>query len=180
MRTCHCLICGDHASRERLDAIDLDLIDTVGRHGWTVLAIPDGEPAGWAFTVGLWHHHRSPEIAIFGLDPHTMHRALNAIGAQIAQGRPARVSDGVKPVADGWQGAYFGTAIGFYRDGTVPFFQMLWPDDDGRFPGRPDCAPPARDGQPRLWLPQKEQPGAWSRQGRVIPAMPGGRLLDAN
>jgi hypothetical protein len=186
--TCECLICGDYASRERLDAIDLDLIATVRRHGWTVVAIPDGEPAAWAFTIGLWHHYGSPEIAMFGLDPHTMHRALNAIGAQIALGKPAQVNDGIKPVTGGWQGVYCGAAMGFYRDsaGAVPFFQMLWPDSDGRFPGRPGCAQHCRDGQPHLWLPYEEQPSAWTRHirlGRVVPGVPtepGGRLFGAN
>ncbi|MFI6449830.1 DUF4262 domain-containing protein [Kitasatospora sp. NPDC050543] len=43
----------------------------VREHGWHVVGVGGGgEVPDWAFTVGLWHSYRIPEVAIFGLELH--------------------------------------------------------------------------------------------------------------
>lgn len=46
---CRCLTC-NYCSRERLDAVDLVLIDSVREDGWAVVVISDGEPAAWSWS----------------------------------------------------------------------------------------------------------------------------------
>lgn len=41
---------------------------------------------GFAYTVGLWHTYRSPELTMFGLDIHLMHELLNRLGDGVATG----------------------------------------------------------------------------------------------
>jgi hypothetical protein len=159
----------------------VDLIDTVQRHGWVALAIPDGEPAPFAYTIGLWHNYGSPEVAVFGLDPLNMAQILNDIGKQIAGGKPAVASDGIRPVRRAWYPKYFGAALGYYRESApaVPFLQLLWPDGHGSFPGQAGCAEGCRDGQPWLWVsPGDHHPSPWAPQARPDRRVVEGRLLN--
>ncbi|WP_412539075.1 DUF4262 domain-containing protein [Longispora sp. K20-0274] len=173
---CACIICQDYGDRDELDAIDRHTIANVGEHGWSVLQIPeDTLGPGWAFTVGLWHSHRQPELAVFGLDIETMKACLNVLGTQVADGWPAEPDHERSHVIDGdpvlfgavdprWYRAFFGTAIAFYRRPPVPFLQVLWADRDQRFPTGPDCDPTVRDRQPALWLPPDGHPkGVWTQ-----------------
>lgn len=156
---CLCIICARY-DPSLIDHYDQDHADIIRRHGWAVVVIPDMEPAMWAFTIGLWHSYRQPELAIFGLEPRDMHRVLNQAGASIAAGRPVPVIEGIRPVHHDWRPAFFGAAGGVYRDSgpALNFLQMLWPDTDGNFPGQHGCASECEDGQPWLWLRPAEHP----------------------
>jgi hypothetical protein len=172
------LICADYGDRDRLDVVDTKLVKDVGDRGWGLMMIPgDDVSPGWAFTVGLWHSRSSPELAMFGLDVQDMADCLNLLGDQVREGRSLVVDEEndsvlerhpvvLKTVAEGWDEAFFGTSMGFYRaTRSVPFLQVLWPDHDGRFPGDPEAADGQREAQPRLWLAPAEHPaGCWSAQ----------------
>jgi hypothetical protein len=175
---CRCLVCQDYGDRDQLGSVDRKLINGVRERGWGVLAIPEDEvSAGWAFTIGLWHSYRSPEVAVFGLDGPVMMRCLNALGDQVAAGRPVvahEEREGIinnhavtlKPVHDGWRRAFLGTAHGFYRATRgVSFLQLLWPDRAGLFPGQVGFMPQYGELQPRLWLSPDDHPaGVWTQQ----------------
>ncbi|MEU5416956.1 DUF4262 domain-containing protein [Streptomyces clavifer] len=89
--------------------------------------VPEDEVGpGYAYTIGLSHTHGAPELAMFGLDVHVMHRMLNRLGEMAASG--AVLADGQehRGVVDGrqvglrrvdlrWYRTFFGRAIGFYR-----------------------------------------------------------------
>ena len=173
---CPCIICHDYGDRDQLDAIDRTTIGHVGEHGWSVVQIPEDDLGpGWAFTVGLWHSHRRPELAIFGLAIDTMKAGLNVLGQQIADGWPpeldherSHVIDGdpvlFRAAEPGWDKAFFGTAAAFYRRSPIPFIQVLWADTHQRFPTHPRCEPTVRDRQPSLWLrPDQHPPGVWTQ-----------------
>lgn len=42
----------------------------VREHGRHVVGVGGGDVPDWAFTVGLWHSYRIPEVAMFGLELH--------------------------------------------------------------------------------------------------------------
>lgn len=174
--TCPCVICHDYGDRDRLDAIDRTTIGHVQEHGWSVVQIPEDDLGpGWAFTVGIWHSHRQPELAIFGLDVDTMKGCLNVVGGQTASGRPPELGHERSNVVDchpvlftaidpRWYKAFFGSAISFYRRPPIPFVQVLWTDRHGRFPTDADCEPVVRERQPRLWLRPEQHPrGVWTQ-----------------
>ncbi|GLW90073.1 DUF4262 domain-containing protein [Actinokineospora globicatena] len=172
---CLCFVCRDYGDRDQLDSIDTGLIGHVADPGWGVLAIPEDEiSAGWAFTVGLWHSYRSPELALFGLDVEDSITFLNSVGALVAAGQHLKPGDeldqviddhvvAVHPADPAWHGDFFGTALGFYRaTPDVPFLQLTWPDPDGHHPGHPEFAEHLAHLQPQLWLPRDQHPdGPW-------------------
>ncbi|MGX7827048.1 DUF4262 domain-containing protein [Actinokineospora sp. 24-640] len=180
---CLCLICLDYGDQDRLDEVDTKLVRDIGDAGWGVVAIPgDRVSAGWTFTVGLWHTFRFPELAMFGLDGRLMQSCVNTVGNQVAAARaPAPGDDlgdilsddyrlSLRPVDPGWHKPFFGAATGFYRaTPSLPFLQLLWPDDDHLFPGHIDFDSDYDELQPQLWLPRHAHPpGPWTEDsGRL-------------
>ncbi|MEU6037452.1 DUF4262 domain-containing protein [Actinomadura sp. NPDC047616] len=173
---CHCIICHDYGDRDRLDNFELRTIVHITEYGWSVVLVgADEQGPGWAYTIGLWHSHRSPELGMFGGDVYEMEEALNALGRQVAAGRP--VADGerrddvlrglpaaFRAVDPGWYQAMFGGAVAFYRRPPLPILQAAWPNPDGLFPWQPGTDLPFRRSQPWLWLtPRQHPPGAWTR-----------------
>lgn len=133
----------------------------------------DSQGPGWAYTIGLWHGHRLPELAMFGLDVRVMKAILNDLGRRAVDGQPLKADQErddvasapvvLKRVHRGWYKAFFGTALGFYRQPPLSFFQVVWPGHDGTFPwqvGGEDLL----SRQPRLELAPDEHPvGVWTQ-----------------
>ncbi|MFF4341493.1 DUF4262 domain-containing protein [Kitasatospora sp. NPDC001540] len=172
---CRCVICHDYGDRDRADRIDRSTNVHIGEHGWSVIMVPaDEEGPGFAYTVGLWHTHRRPELAMFGLDVQAMRAMLNLLGARAAAGEPlvagrayGDVVEGrpvvLRDVDRGWYREFLGMVIAHYRHPPVPVLQVLWPDADGAFPWQPESGEPYRAQQPQLWLPPAEHPaGVWT------------------
>ncbi|MFJ1704666.1 DUF4262 domain-containing protein [Kitasatospora sp. NPDC088346] len=148
----------------------------VRRHGRHVVGVGGGgEVPDWAFTVGLWHSCRLPEVAMFGLElPGLMHWVGEA-AARVRDGASTEpgtllpdVIEGcrveVRPVDPGWHLPLFGTAVGFYRRTPVPVVQLVWPDREHRWPSDERASPGCR-AQPSLWLPVDRHPeGVWTEE----------------
>src|SRR5215471_19690531 len=57
----------------------------IGRIGWAVQGVPGDEQwPSWAYSIGLWHTFRVPELALFGLSLPNMAAIINEIGRRIA------------------------------------------------------------------------------------------------
>ncbi|MFF3013660.1 DUF4262 domain-containing protein [Streptomyces sp. NPDC057939] len=174
---CRCVLCHDYGDRDAADGADLRIIENVGRHGWHVAMVPEDEIGpGFAYTIGLAHTHGGPELAMFGLDVHAMHRMLNRLGAMSAAGtvltdgqRHSDVVDGrqvgLRQVDPRWYRTFFGRAIGFYRRPPFPVLQVGWPDVDDRFHWEEQAGARHQESQPQLWLPPGEHPvGIWTTE----------------
>ncbi|MFD7232084.1 DUF4262 domain-containing protein [Streptomyces sp. NPDC059881] len=174
---CRCVLCHDYGDRDEADRTDLTIIENVQRHGWHVVMVPEDDIGpGFAYTIGLAHTHSTPELAMFGLDIHVMHRILNGLGEKAAAG--AVLADGQKhpDVVDGhqvalrqvnlrWYRTFFGQAIGFYRRPPFPVLQVAWPDADDRFHWAEQAEGRHRESQPQLWLRPSEHPvGIWTTE----------------
>ncbi|MET7474656.1 DUF4262 domain-containing protein [Streptomyces sp. NPDC005648] len=169
---CHCVVCQNITE---LDARTRSVVATIDQHGWQVMMIPtDDQGPGWAYTIGLWHRHRIPELAMFGLDIRLMQTVLNDLGQRAVEGQPleadkerhdvASVPVVLKPVDYRWYKAFFGTALGYYRKPPLPFLQVVWPNRDGAFPWQPG-GEDLLVRQPRLWLRPDEHPaGVWTKE----------------
>ncbi|WP_131739097.1 DUF4262 domain-containing protein [Actinomadura roseirufa] len=177
--SCACVICHDHGDRESLDNFQLRTIVHISQYGWSVVLVhPDGEGPGWAYTIGLWHSHRSPELAMFGGDVYEMEESLNTLGRQAADGRAAEDGERRDDIVRGqqaafravdvrWYGALLGGALAFYRRPPLPFLQVVWPNPEGLFPWQPGTDLPFRHSQPWLWLAPSQHPqGVWTRHLR--------------
>ncbi|MFI6761528.1 DUF4262 domain-containing protein [Micromonospora sp. NPDC050417] len=175
--SCPCLICAD-ASAGRDDKV----LATIQEHGWSALRVEGG--IGFAYTVGLWHSFRRPEIVMFGLDGENMQHWLNAcvaLGREQGWPEPGEPFEGVlegfptqlRPVHDSWRNALFGTAHRFYDGFAVPVLQLVWPDRDGRWPWAEQASASSRNRQAFAWLPVSEHPvGAWRLVGELEPDFP--------
>ncbi|WP_030166371.1 DUF4262 domain-containing protein [Spirillospora albida] len=175
---CACVLCHDYGDRDRLDTFQLRTIVHIAQYGWSIVLRPaDITGPGWAYTIGLWHSHRSPELSMFGGDVYEMEESLNRLGRQAAEGRvPAdgeRRDDIVRGQAAAfrvpdrrWSAVFFGGALAFYRTSAPPFLQAVRPDPTGLFPWQPGTDLPFRHSQPWLWLAPSQHPaGAWT--GRI-------------
>lgn len=161
---CTCRLHGSGRDDAGFDDNDRNLVSDVEERGWSVCIIGDApdQPA-WAFSVGMWHTLRTPDLAMFGLRPLDMGKWINLAGEQIRLGRRFgldKPQDGILngfPVelrlADGsWYGDLFGYGLWFYQ-GWFPLAQIIWPDRQGLFPWEPGCGERCRN-QPALWTPQ--------------------------
>ena len=173
---CNCIIDHDYGDRDRMDNFELRTIVHISEYGWSVVLVhgDDGGP-GWAYTIGLWHSHRTPELGMFGGDVYEMEAILNTLGRQAAEGEPPADGDRREAVVRGqaaafrtvdprWYQAMFKGALSFYRQPPLSFLQVVWPDQQGLFPWQPGTELPFRHSQPWLWLAPTQHPdGAWTR-----------------
>ncbi|MFC5750461.1 DUF4262 domain-containing protein [Actinomadura rugatobispora] len=171
---CRCLLCHDYG--DEIEPMTAQTIAQIHEHGWQVMMIPtDDVGPGWAFTIGLWHTHGIPELAMFGLDIYDMKDGLNGLAERALKGRPVKAGQLRHEVIDNhpvmlkavdlrWYRTFFGSAIMFYRRPPFPLLQVVWPDHDGFFPWQPESDVPYRRLQPQLWLTPTAHPkGVWTQ-----------------
>ncbi|MDX1873392.1 DUF4262 domain-containing protein [Mycolicibacterium sp. 120266] len=95
---CRCIGCVDYGNRDAYDDVDRKLIAHVERHGHSCIGIgptnPD-DPPPYVFTAGLWHSHRQPELAVYGVGRiKAMVDILNVLADRAqASGLPLRPND---------------------------------------------------------------------------------------
>jgi hypothetical protein len=133
-------------------------------HGWAVILVPDSDDGpGFGYTIGLAQRFRHAELLMQGLPLETIHAALNNAAAEVQRG--ARFMPGSRsgevfeeaPVACRAVDArffdeYFGTAFRYYGDAPFDVLQLVWVDDELRFPDDAGCDVDVVEAQ-RLRLP---------------------------
>ncbi|MEV6596492.1 DUF4262 domain-containing protein [Actinoplanes sp. NPDC051346] len=171
---CHCLLCQVPLAEESWDQRDRGIADNIRRFGWNVNGVSGGSTPDWAYSIGIWHTLRSPEVCVFGLPAQTAMNIVNVVGELLREGE--RVRDGqrrddvlngydvvLRAVEPRWYGQFFGAGIDFYQRPPMPMVQIIWPDRDRRFPWDPDVDGQCRQSQPSLWLrPEDHPPGRWA------------------
>ncbi|MFD9082744.1 DUF4262 domain-containing protein [Streptomyces erythrochromogenes] len=178
--SCPCVLCDPAASatfrtrRLRKKRWARQMAD-VRKYGWHVVGVGGEDMPDWAFTIGLWHSYRIPEVAMFGLELEGLMHWVNDAAAELRDGAATEpgtllpdVIEGYEvrlhPVDVSWHSPLLGTAVGFYRRTPVPFVQLVWPDRDHRWPSDEQASPGCR-AQPSLWLPVDEHPtGIWTEE----------------
>jgi hypothetical protein len=173
--TCRCLICAD-----RPVGRDAGIVDNVRQYGWSSLMVAG--PVDFAYTVGLWHTFRRPELVMFGLTGNNMQLWLNACVERAGDaGWPAEgeefhgviegFSTQLRAVDSSWHDALFGSANRFYSGHTVPVLQVVWPDRNGYWPWDEQATQSSRTRQAHAWLPVSQHPpGGWRLVGELEPA----------
>jgi hypothetical protein len=162
---CFCVVDAPPTDRAEWHPADSALVEIVKEHGWGVTVVPETDDSPpFAYTTGLWHSHRVPEVSVFGLAQEDAHGVLNAAGQQLRDGW--RPQDGhrstgflmdreieIRVVRQEWYAAFFGRALWFAQAPPLPFLQLVWPDLEDRFPGDDDCDELVKARQPLLWMP---------------------------
>ena len=173
---CSCEMCGLQASGRGPDAYLATITGHINRIGWAVQGVPaDRQVPSWAYSVGIWHTFRGPELSIFGLSLYNMASIINVLGRRVADGVPVAAGDliddvsrcpfTIRPVHSSWRAtslfAVSNTIYGYLRPA---YLQVVWPDLKGRWPWERGHDPRCADRQPMLWLPRDDHPpGAWTR-----------------
>ena len=167
---CNCWACED----ERL-GIPYDpergwqrLTDIIEETGMAIQYVSGGPgQLSWAYTIGRLRRQR-PELIAVGLAPGSVAQLFDEIeetwdqltipddGICCVPGKPSH-RFALMPVPDSlWFGDYL---LGAFRDATEQnlldsraALQVLWPDNDGRFPWDPGSRPAFRRRQPILGL----------------------------
>src|SRR5262245_12216677 len=76
------------------DQSEQKVVSDVEEHGWHVILVSPGEEGpGFAFTIGLFHNYRHPEVILFGLPQQVAHPVLNLIGAAVKSGTRFQAGD---------------------------------------------------------------------------------------
>ncbi|MEV5079736.1 DUF4262 domain-containing protein [Streptomyces sp. NPDC056159] len=172
---CFCLLCVPPPDGPAWEERDSRIAASVSEFGWHVMGVGAGgdAPADWAYSIGLWHTLRSPEVCVFGLRIETMMPILNVAGGEIHNGHPLeadQVRDDilngypvtVRPVHPSWYRDFFGAGIDYYQAPPPPVMQLFWPDKEGRFPWDDQAEEYCRASQPLLWISKEETSGPWA------------------
>lgn len=81
--------------RQPKDEHERKALADVEEHGWHVLKVlEDNEGPAFAYTVGLYHSFRHPELIVVGLPLDVGHSVLNIAGESIRRG--VRYSEGTQ------------------------------------------------------------------------------------
>lgn len=142
--------------------VDETIFRNVRQHGCHIVDIVDATPA-YAFSVGLYLNYGHPELIIFGL-PDGAGSIINNVRNRAAAGHI--FADGDKsddlleePYRTSFRQVpyliypeYLGTALWFYWDSNIvfPCLQIVWSDQNGRFPWEVGCLPHVKERQPLL------------------------------
>ncbi|MFF4810931.1 DUF4262 domain-containing protein [Micromonospora chersina] len=172
---CHCLLCQHPSDEATWDQRDRRIADHIRQYGWSVTGLAEDERSpGWAYSTGLWHTLRSPEVCIFGLPTNTAMTIVNVVADQVREGELLKPDErradvltnhdvAIRPVHPAWYRHFFGAAVDFYQAPPLPIVQVFWPDKQGRFAWEQDAEANSRASQPLLWLSPTEHPqGVWT------------------
>lgn len=159
------------------------VVHDVREHYVHIIWVPAGdgpdEPI-FAYTVGLWHQARHPEVVITGQKPELMHGSLNAAAEWVRAGH--RLSPGMS--AEGIIGGFPVAVEELTRqavDETVTYsswfhrrpadaVQLVWTDLDGIWPWQPGAHPLTQERQPESWRVPSIRTGALAPDpGWVMP-----------
>jgi len=143
---------------------DDDIDRSIVKHGWHAIGVDDHDPP-FLYTCGLISQFRHPELVILGLDGKTAHPVVASIvkvirnGTRLEVGARVELLGGlviaIRAFHPSQHELYLGYAMAHARrhHSTLQALQVLWPDNNGRFPFDLTCDSEVRALQPRLELP---------------------------
>jgi hypothetical protein len=142
------------------DEAERRVIANIAEYGWHCVGISaEGQEAGYAFTVGLFHTYRHPELVIFGLRDEAAHGILNLAAEAARTERPLDLAVPSDELIEGYQCCfvevpksnyqeYVGFCRWFYKGNGFPLYQIVWPSRSGLYPWHPDASQEFKLAQP--------------------------------
>jgi len=129
------------------DRVDRHVLEDVEKHGWSDMHIfpvegSEGEP--WNYSVGLTQSCDHPELCIVGMRQDQAHQILWSAVTLIKDGAKLEPDTYVDRVIEQFPMAVLEVADVHRYDyplsmatrlyGEVPANQLVWPDEEGKFP----------------------------------------------
>jgi hypothetical protein len=140
--------------------------EKINTTGWAVISVEADEEAAFAYTLGLTRFHGHPEILIAGLPGTMAGYVLNDLGREVGLGH--RFEHGQLAHSDDGRTLQFvqiedpsllTEAQALYstrQTGLIPALQVVYTDEDGRWPWDNPCPNCAWYEQPVFGVPQFE------------------------
>lgn len=184
---CVCRIC-DPAVLD--DEHERKVLHDVQTHYVHIIWVPAGEgPDGpaFAYTVGLWHQDRHPELVMSGQKPELMHRSLNAAVEWVRAGHCLLPGMAIEGVIGGFPVAVeamtpeatneTATYSRWFHRREVEAVQLVWTDLDGLWPWQPGAQELIRERQPESWRLPSRRTGALSPDPHWSLPVPADKLV---
>ncbi len=128
----------------------------------------DKDTPSWTYSIGIpTTVPGAAEIIVYGFDPNNASQAINIILDQMRNGR---VFESGRAYDDILQGnlsvffgrveerhyyAHFGQAINYHGGIGFEVWQLVWPDESGKFPWQTGFDEKLREAQPLLFEPEE-------------------------
>jgi len=164
----------EHLFGEPMTERHAQVLELVMKHGYCAMLIanPDDEELGWAYSVGFWKSLEQGEVIVFGLTEEHRHIIIREVFER-CQKHGLRLADGAR--IDGLLQGFDMIARKVHCSCTVPdhfrfamwfslflrfeplteVYQLVWPSSTtGLFPWEPDCHPDVIALQPALYEPR--------------------------
>jgi|SRR5215468_157920 len=122
------------------------VIADIKKYDLSVMLINENEEGPrFAFSVGLYHSFKHPEIIVFGLEREVAHWIINELAQRIKAGERCDVGKEYVGLLEGYNCVfreapkgcypdYFGYAMAFYKGDDFPALQLVWPDKENKWP----------------------------------------------
>lgn len=147
---------------EDLSEYQRQLLADVDEHGLHVTFVrPEGAATSCAYTVGLWHKHRHPEVVVFGLELDAVDELCGALAEEVEDGKRFAAGEQHAGLLVDYAVRFLevpaDTAAGLcddiawaYEGEAVPLLQLVWPDKNQRWPWQDDVREGFKKAQPLL------------------------------
>ncbi len=152
-----------------MDKADRKTLQDIEQYGWHVLKVTeDNEVPPFAFTIGLYHSFKHPEVLMIGLDLDFMHHILNNVGDEIKKGMRYEAGKEYSEIVEDYNCSfqkieqrfykdYLGMAMSFYNTESFPALQCVYPDKSGRYPWTTGCSKAFREQERVLTMKPMER-----------------------
>ncbi len=146
--------------------IDESHMGFIDEYGWALMGVfdPDDEEPSFTYSTGILETLGDPEVIIFGLKSDTRKWLCNEYGNKLRNGRQLKPDCDIDDFIEGYPirlidvdttrpevfADHLCWAHWYYGRRDFPVRQLVWPDQEGRFPWDPDCGEDFRKLQPLL------------------------------
>lgn len=154
-----------------------EVLENIAEYGCHVTAVAAGPHGpGYAFSTGLWHRFQQPEIVVVGLQDDDAAQLIDLVGDDAEDGRRYGEGDRTADLLHGYSVTFravprshypgwLGTAVWAYQGDDFPALQLVWPDQQGRFPWQPGVREGFLAAQPLLASLPLQPPGGHAGEG---------------
>lgn len=186
---CTCRVCDPVVSKDQHEE---KVVHDVREHYVHIILVPAGEEPdepSFAYTVGLWHQARHPELLMSGQKPELMHRSLNAAVDWVRHGHRLVPGMAVEGVIGGFPVAVeemtrqavdeTATYSGWFHRRPIDALQLVWTDLNGIWPWQPGAHELTRERQPESWRIPSNRIGALAPAPSWVMPVPADKMVFA-
>jgi hypothetical protein len=145
---------------------DSRIAESIAKNGWHAISVPPSAASpGFLYTIGLCSEMSHPEIIVCGLQPRNAYELVRRLIERLRSGVRYAPDQIISDLVEGNRFAFrsvhpsqhiirLGYAMAYYRrlgnPSLLSALQLLWADEDGKFPFDETCDPAVIAQQPRL------------------------------